>query len=220
MKHDAPSSPGPSGEAGNALEILQCDTAYQGFFRIDRYRLRHRLYAGGWTPEFTREVFERGRAVGILLYDPDRDAIVLIEQFRLPAHLAGYSGWQVEIVAGIVGDGEADSDVARREAKEEAGLDIIGELVPVHRYMTSPGGSTESIDLFCGHVDARDASGVFGLADEHEDIKVLVLSYRAAMRLARGNRIQNGPTLLALYWLAANRPKLRRLWGQAGTLRR
>lgn len=217
MKHESPS---PPGQSSDGLEILERDTAYQGFFRIDRYRLRHRLYSGGWTPEFTREVFERGHAAGILLYDPDRDAVVLIEQFRLPAHLAGCSGWQVEIVAGIVGEGEADPDVARREAREEAGLDIIGELVPVHRSLTSPGGSTEIIELFCGRVDARGAGGIFGLADEHEDIKALVLSYRAAMRLARGGGIQNGPTLLALYWLAANRARLRRLWRQADRLRR
>lgn len=224
MKRTVPSSvgaaPGPPGDPDTALEILGRDTAYQGFFRVDRYRLRHRLYGGGWTPEFTREVFERGRAVGILLYDPDADLVVLIEQFRLPAHLAGFGGWQLEIVAGIVGDGEPFAEVARREAREEAGLEIAGELIPVHRYMLSPGGSTEIFDLFCGRVDATGAGGVHGLADEHEDIKVVVLSYRDAMRRARGGGVSNGPTLLALYWLAAQRPRLRRRWRQTGTARR
>jgi ADP-ribose pyrophosphatase len=196
-----------------ALQILGCDVAYQGFFRIDRYRLRHRLFAGGWSAELTREVFERGRAVGVLLYDPARDAVVLVEQFRLPAHLAGFSAWQLEIVAGLVDhDGESELEVARREAEEEANLVLTGEIEPMHRFLTSPGGTTETVALFCARVDAARAGGVHGLADEHEDIKVVVKSVREAMRLLRAGKIENVFTLAALYWLAANRARLRRAW--------
>ena len=196
-----------------SVQILDREVAYQGFFRIDRYRLRHRLFAGGWSKELTREVFERGNAVGVLLYDPPRDALVLIEQFRLPAYLAGFPAWQLEIVAGIVDrDGESEAQVARREAQEEAGLTIEGEVVPIHRYLTSPGGSTETVALFCGRVDSRDAGGIHGLAGEQEDIKVVVKSYRETMQLARADKINNGFTLVALYWLAAHRARLRRRW--------
>jgi ADP-ribose pyrophosphatase len=199
-----------------AVEILERSVAYQGFFRIDRFRVRQRLYGGGWSVALTREVFERGGSVGVLLYDPDRDAVVLIEQFRLPAHLAGFPGAQLEIVAGMIDHaGEAPDAVARREAEEEAGL-AIAELIPVHRCMTSPGGSTETIDLFCGRVDADGAGGIRGLAAEHEDIKVVVLDWSAALERLRADKIQNGPTVLALYWLAANRADLRRRWGVAG----
>lgn len=196
-----------------ALQILGRDVAYQGFFRIDRYRLRHRLFAGGWSAELTREVFERGRAVGVLLYDPVRDAVVLVEQFRLPAHLAGFSGWQLEIVAGLVDhDGESELEVARREAQEEANLVLASEIEPMHRFLTSPGGTTETVALFCARVDAEKAGGVHGLADEHEDIKVVVKSFRQAMRLLRAGKIENVFTLAALYWLADNRARLRRAW--------
>lgn len=197
----------------DALEILSRETVFQGFFRVDRFRLRHRLYAGGWTTPMEREIFERGRTVGLLLYDPDADAVVLVEQFRLAPHLAGLPAWQVEIVAGIVGADDRSADaVARREAQEEAGVTIAGTLVPIHRYMPSPGGSTETVDLLCGRVDSRGAGGIHGLADEHEDTKVLVLSYRAAMQRLRTGAIINSPTLLSLYWLAANRARLRRAW--------
>jgi ADP-ribose diphosphatase len=196
-----------------ALQILERDVAYQGFFRIDRYRLRHRLFAGGWSAELTREVFERGCAVGVLLYDPERDAVVLVEQFRLPAHLAGFSAWQLEIVAGLVDrDGESELEVARREAREEANLLLDGEIVPMHRFLTSPGGTTETVSLFCARVDATKAGGIHGLADEHEDIKVVVKSFREAMRLLRAGKIENVFTLAALYWLAAHRARLRREW--------
>ncbi len=194
-------------------EILARETVYRGFFRIERFRLRHRLYRGGWTTPMEREVFERDLAVGVLLYDPAADALVLIEQFRLPPLIAGYPLWQIEIVAGIVDARDAsEAEVARREAHEEAGVAIIGELVPIHRYMPSPGGSSEVIALYCGRVDSRNAGGFHGIADEHEDIKVLVLAYREAMRRLRAGEIVNGPTVLALHWLAGNRARLRRRW--------
>lgn len=199
--------------SADELEILHRETAYHGFFRVGLYRLRHRLYGGGWSGEITREVVERRVAVGLLLYDPRRDAVVLVEQFRLPAHLAGFSSRQLEIVAGLVDRAdEPESDVARREAREEAGLAVEGELVPIHRLLTSPGGTTEAVALFCGRVDASRAGGVHGLAAEHEDIKVVVKSYAEAARLLRAGGIENASTMIALYWLAANRARLRRLW--------
>jgi ADP-ribose pyrophosphatase len=197
----------------DAVKILKRETVYQGFARLDCYRLRHRLYAGGWSEEMEREIFERGRTVGVLLYDPARDTVILVEQFRLPAHLAGFPAWELEIVAGIVDhDGESAEDLARREAKEEAGIEILGDLVPVHRFMPSPGACTEQVDLYCGRVDAQGAGGIHGLAQEHEDIKVVVLSYRAVMKKLRDDEIKNGLTALALYWLAAHRAELRRRW--------
>jgi ADP-ribose pyrophosphatase len=206
-------SPAAPPRNDEAVRILDRKTAYQGFFRIERVRLTHRLYGGGWSPELSREVFERGRAVGLLLYDPALDAVVLVEQFRLAAHLAGCSAWLLEVVAGIVDrDGESDRDVARREAQEEAGLVVEGDLLPVHHFLTSPGGTSETVALFCGRVDAREAGGVHGLAEEHEDIKVVVKPYAEVMRMLRTGKIENAITLVALYWLATNRARLRRLW--------
>ncbi len=197
------------------LQILDRTCVFQGFFRLDRFHLRHRLYSGGWSEVMDREVFERGRTVGILLYDPERDRVVLVEQFRLPAHLAGFSGWQLEIVAGIVKPGEDEAAVATRETQEESGLSLRHPPEFVHRFMPSPGGTTEVIDLYCGCVDSSGAGGLFGLADEHEDIKVVVMDCRAAFFLMRRDGIRNGPTVLALYWLAAHRRRLRRQWRPA-----
>jgi ADP-ribose pyrophosphatase len=196
----------------DSIAINERETVYRGFFRVDHFLLRHRLFAGGWSAELSREVFLRHDAAGILLYDPQRDEIVLIEQFRLAAHLAGFAAWQLEIVAGIIDSDESAAAVARREAEEEAGLAVIGEVVPIHRFMTSPGGSTETVDLFCGRVDAGAAGGIHGLADESEDIRAVVKSYAEAMGLLNAGKIENGYTLLALHWLAANREALRRQW--------
>lgn len=170
------------------IEILERTTRYQGYFRIDFYRLRHRLFAGGWSGEVHREVFERGHAAGVLPYDPVADALVLIEQFRIGAMLAELPAWQIEVVAGIIEPGEAPEAVARREAVEEAGCEVR-DLIPIHRYTVSPGGTSESCQLYCGRVDSRGIGGVHGVAAEHEDIRVDVFPYAEAMRLLETTRV-------------------------------
>ena len=200
----------------NDVKIIRREEIHRGFFRLERYHLRHKLYRGGWSAEFEREIFERGRTVGILLYDPERDEVVLVEQFRLAAHLAAMPAWELEIVAGIVDkEGESAIELARRESREEAGLEVIGEPIFIHRFMPSTGACTEVVDLYAGRVDASKASGIHGLADENEDIKVVVLRFEEAMQQLRADAIKNGPTLLALYWLAAERERLRREWASA-----
>lgn len=193
------------------VNILARDTCYQGYFRIDRYRFRHRLHDGGWSGEVTRELFERGHAVAVLPYDPRADAVVLIEQFRIGAYAAGLPCWQTEIVAGIIDPGETPEDVARREASEEAGCRIL-DLAPICRYLVSPGGASESVVLFCGRVNSTGVGGVHGLAHENEDIKVEVVPWpQARARLADGS-IGNAVTIIALQWLALHRDDIRRRW--------
>ena len=195
----------------DGVELLDKSERYSGFFRINRYRLRHRLFAGGWSGAIEREVFERGHAVGVLPYDPVADSLVLIEQFRIGALVAGMSPWLIEVVAGIIEEGEAPEEVARRETQEEAGLEILA-LMPMCRYLVSPGGSSESVRLYCGRVDSRGAGGIHGLAEEHEDIRVDHLPYGEAMRLLEEGLVTNSVSLIALQWLALHRDRVRAAW--------
>jgi ADP-ribose pyrophosphatase len=194
------------------VEILEKETAFQGYFRIDRYRLRHRLFAGGWSEAITREVFERGHVVGVLPYDPMADQVVLIEQFRIGAYAAGFSPWLIEIVAGVIEEGEGPEEVARRETLEETGC-AVTELMPVTTYLVGPGGATETVKLFCGRVDATGAGGIHGKKEEHEDIRVFQAPFREAMARLEGGEIKNALSIIALQWLALNHDELRRRWG-------
>lgn len=194
------------------VEIVAHEVLYRGYFQLEQYRLRHRLHAGGWSDVITRELFERGHAAAVLPYDPRRDAVVLVQQFRVGALAARRGPWLTEAVAGIIGPGETPEDVVRREAREEAGLDL-GELVPISRHLTSPGGCSETVAIFCGRVDAASAGGIHGLGHEHEDIRVIVLPVQDAFARRRRNvEIQDGTTVLALLWLELNREELRRRW--------
>ena len=154
--------------------IEGAETPFSRFLRVDVVRFQHRLFSGEWSAERVYDVLRRGDAVALMLYDPDRDSVVLVEQFRLPALYAGLSPWQIEPVAGLVDKAESYEAVARRESREEAGIEPIGELIPVHRYMPSPGDSDEAVMLFCGRADSRAAAGTHGLPEEQEDIRVMV----------------------------------------------
>lgn len=140
------------------VEILEKTMGYEGFFRIERYRLRHRLFNGDWSRPLVREVFERGHAAAVLPYDPILDAVVLIEQFRVGALTAPDGPWLLEIVAGMIETDETAEEVVKRESVEEADC-AITDLIPLHDYLVSPGGTTERIALFCGRVDATHAGG-------------------------------------------------------------
>ena len=193
------------------VEIIERGTPYQGYFRIDSYRLRHRRFGGGWTEVMTRELFERGHAAVVLPYDPARDRVVLIEQFRIGAYAAGLGPWMIEAVAGIVEPGETPEEVVRREALEEAGCAITA-LEAIGTVMPSPGGSSEILHLYCGRVDSEGVGGLHGLDHEHEDIRAFALPLDAALeRLARGE-IVNGNAVMTLQWLALNRVRLKKLW--------
>jgi ADP-ribose pyrophosphatase len=190
---------------------VQRRTAFKGYFEIGEYRFRHTLFNGGVSPEIKREIFERGHAATVLPYDPARDAVVLIRQFRPGAHVAGHHAWIWEIVAGIIDEGETTEDVARREAREEADLDIL-ELMPMHTYLSSPGGTSETVTQFLGRVDSSKAGGVHGLADEGEDILVRVFPLAEARAMLERGEIASASGLASMQWLLLNHDKVRARW--------
>ena len=197
------------------VEIDEVEKIQLRYLRLDSVRFRHRLFAGGWSAMRHYEVVRRGDAVAVILYDPRGDCVVLVEQFRLPALYAGRSPWQLEAVAGLI-DGEGEegaADVARREIEEETGLAAEGELVPIRRYLPSVGASDECVHLFCARVDAAGAGGIHGLADEHEDIRVVVKSLAEIEAMLEAGAIETGHTLVSLYWLLRHRDELRARWG-------
>lgn len=194
------------------FELLAQPVVYQGFFQMQRYRLKHTLFQGSWTGEFEREILERGHASAVLPYDPARDELVLIEQFRPGAVAEAEGPWLVEVVAGMIEPGETAESVAHREAVEEAGL-TVQALLPIHEFLVSPGGSSERIMLYLGRVDARETAGFHGLNEEHEDILVHVLPTDEALAWLDQGRIRSAVPIIALQWFTLNRDFIRQQWG-------
>lgn len=199
------------------VEVLAAEDVYQGFFQIRAIKLRHRLYLGGWTKPLTRELFKRRDAVGVLLFDPQLDAVALIEQFRVGVlgnemgQQRGISPWILELVAGLIDADETTEQVAMRETQEEAGV-LIEQLEPICEYFSSPGGSNEYFYLYAGKADLSAAGGVHGLETEGEDIRVHVIPVEQLWHKLRQGELNNAHTLIAAQWLQLNHQRLKAGW--------
>ena len=181
-------------------------TLFEKYFRLDELSLSHELFAGGDSPVFTREIFERGSVVAVLPYDPERRKVVLIEQFRAGAIEDPDGPWLIESVAGVIEPGESTQQVALRECVEEAGCEIR-QLEIISQYYVSPGGTSEHCSLYCGLVDSDGVAGIHGLADENEDIRVMVVDAEEAFAWVRAGRIRSSATIIALQWLELNQAR-------------
>ncbi len=188
-------------------KLLKSEAKYQGFFKVDLYHIEHEVYKGGEI-EVSRELFHRGDAVAVLMYDPSKDKVVLLEQFRVGAIEDENGPWLLEIVAGMVEEGESVNDVARRECKEESGLEVHS-FENVYSFYSSPGGCSEKIHVLCALVDSEQAGGIHGVEHEGEDIKVLVTDYAELHDLMVSGKICSAIPLIALQWLQLNRERLR-----------
>jgi ADP-ribose pyrophosphatase len=193
------------------FSIIHSEILTDGFLPVKRYRLRHSLFAGGESQELVRERVEGYRAASLLPYDPVRDEVVLVEQFRIGAMEDQTGAWILEIVGGIIEGEHSCEQVARKETMEEAGCQV-GELISICEFMVSPGTSSERIHLFCGCVDSSKAEGIHGLDHEGEDIRVVVLPAEEAINGIASGRINSTSSIIALQWLALNRDDLRLRW--------
>ncbi|NVK26209.1 MAG: NUDIX domain-containing protein [Gammaproteobacteria bacterium] len=189
------------------VDVKSISPLYDGFFKIDLYQLEHARFAGGKLTGVNRELFIRGHAAAVLPYDPVKDRIVLVEQFRVGAMATKQSPWLLEVVAGMIEPKQSPEQVATREAHEEAGIEVR-ELIPMLDYMSSPGGTTERIHLFLGIIDSEGVGGIHGLESEHEDIKVHVFDYDDALHLLQSGELDNAATVISMQWLALNKQKL------------
>ena len=193
------------------VELVRREVAFEGYFKVIRYFLRHTLHNGGMSDTISREVFERGQAGAVLPYDPQRDEVVLIRQFRAGTYAAGRHPWTWEVVAGIIEENETAEALVRREMVEEADL-AVGELLPIQNLMLTPGACSEACQIFLGRVDTAKAGGVFGLADEHEDILVKVMPFADAYAMVQRNDVDNAVAVVAVLWLALHRDEVRKRW--------
>jgi ADP-ribose pyrophosphatase len=192
-------------------ELVRQETAFQGYFKVIRYFFRYGLAQGGMSNVVSREVFERGQAGAVLPYDPGRDEVLLIRQFRAGAYAAGRHPFTWEIIAGIIEEGETPETMIHREAIEEAGL-TVGDLWPIQNVMLTPGACSEACAIFLGRADTTNAGGIFGLESEGENILTKVFPLAEAMAMVERREIDNAVGVIALQWLAIYREQVRARW--------
>lgn len=202
--------------ADRKYEVTHREALFQGYFRVDRFHVRHERFAGDWTPVFTREVFERGRAAGVLLFDPHQDKVVMVEQFRAGVMAKDEYPWLMELVAGIIEPGESRESTALRECVEEAAC-VVTELQPILSYYASPGCMAEYTSLYVGRTVAPKQGGLQGVQRENEDIRVHVMDAAQAISLLYANKLRDAASIIAMQWFAMHHTELRSRWLMSDT---
>ena len=190
------------------VDIIQRENLYKRFFRVEKVSLKHKLFNGGWSQEIRRELFVRGEAVAVIVYDPVNDLLAMVEQFRIGAINEANGPWCLEVVAGIVELGETPEAVARRELLEEANLEPY-HMEYICNFLSSPGGSDEKLHLFCGLCDLSQAGGIFGLPEEGEDIRLHIFPAQEVLGELLSGRFNNAAALICLQWLQMNISRLK-----------
>ncbi len=195
------------------VERITLRRPYSRYFAVEEHVLRHRRFDGGMSETLERAVFASGDAVTILPFDPRRQLVLLIEQFRVgPLARSDPSPWSLEAVAGRCDAGEGPEATARREALEEAGL-ALGRVERAMGYYSSPGVSSEHITAYVGEAALDDPKdGLHGLAAEDEDIRSVVVPLAGALALVDSGEINNAPLLLSLLWLQVHAERLTAAW--------
>ncbi|WP_235823802.1 NUDIX domain-containing protein [Actibacterium lipolyticum] len=192
------------------VRLHKASRPYADFFSVEEYELTHRRFAGGESAVLSRAGFVATDAATLLPYDPVRDRVLLIEQFRVGPFARGDAQcWSLEAIAGRIDPGETPEEAARREAQEEAHL-TIGALHPVFNYYPSPGALSEFLYSYVAIADLPDdAAGLGGAVDEGEDIRAHVIGFERLMALLDTGEVQNAPLIISALWLARNRDRLR-----------
>ncbi|HSP49580.1 MAG TPA: NUDIX hydrolase [Pseudolabrys sp.] len=193
------------------VALSQPELLAKGYCDFQRYRLTL-TGKDGATHTQTRDILLAGKVVAVLPIDLVRDEIVLIRQFRLPAHLANGRGDMIEAVAGRVEAGESLLEAARRECTEEIAV-APTVLVELFSYLTTPGLTDEEVTVFLAAVDASRVPERSGAATEGEQIKTFRVSIDAALAGLSAGKMRNGPLSIALQWLALNRNRIGELLG-------
>ncbi len=179
------------------------------FFGFEEMDLRHRQHDGSMGPVLRRSALMTAQAAVVLPYDPGRDSVLLVEQFRPPVYMAGDPNpWVWEPVAGLVDPGESPEEAARREAREEAHLDL-GRLERAGGCYSSTGSSTEYVHLFVGIADLDHTVSGVGAEGEGEDIRSAILSFDELMSRVDTHQVNDLPLLSLALWLARHRARLR-----------
>ncbi|MFT6303958.1 MAG: ADP-ribose pyrophosphatase [Granulosicoccus sp.] len=185
-------------------QISEQKTVYEGFYKIESVKYSHSLHSGDMTGPIDAELFVRGDVVGLLPYDPVSDQVALIEQFRIGAMHNKPDPWLVQIIAGMIDTDETPEQVVIREAKEEAGIELV-DVELMSRYIASPGASTEEVYVFYAETDLSQVGGTHGLVEEDEDISVKVMPADDAIALLDSGQIKNALSIIALQWFKMKR---------------
>lgn len=182
------------------VDNLEIEILSDNWYTLKKVNFDFRKNDGNWERQ-SREAYDRGNGAAILLYNLEKETVILTKQFRMPTFLNGNtSGMMIEVCAGLLEKDNAE-DCIRRETQEETGYEISNVEKVFEAYM-SPGSVTEIVHFFIAeyHEDMKIGEGG-GVDEEQEDIEVLELKFSEALIMMKDGKIKDGKTIMLLQHL-------------------
>lgn len=183
--------------------IKGAEVLSQKRFALKNYTFELKKKEGHFETQH-REIYEHGNAVAVLLYNQEKNTVLLTKQFRLASYLSGNeSGYLIEACAGMLEDDTPEAAV-KKEVKEETGYEV-NKVQKVFEAYTSPGAFTEKIHFFVAEYTAENkTSEGGGVSEEGEEIEVLEMPFDQAYALIASGEVQDAKTILLLQYAKIN----------------
>lgn len=195
-----------------AAKIISRKVLFEAYHKLEMFKVQPRsLKHGGWAEEMEREIFFGRPIAVVLLYIPETDEVLLNQQFRLGALVAGVENpFMFECAAGAIDEGETAEDAAKREAFEETGCEVL-DLEFVCKAYSSPGCMAEEFHIYIGRI-AKAESGFYGHEHEGEEIKTHLLPWNSVLKMLDQGDFTNITAAMTVNWFARHRERLRKKW--------
>lgn len=183
------------------IKVISEEILSDNWYTLKKFTFDY-LKPDGSTERQSREAYDRGNGAVILLYNLEKQTIILTRQFRLPTYINGNeTGMMIEACAGLL-DKDNPEDCIRRETEEETGY-RIGEITKVFEAYMSPGSVTEILYFFVApYTDAMRIGAGGGCADEHENIEVMEMPFTDAVAMIASGEIKDAKTIMLVQYLA------------------
>lgn len=185
------------------VKNIKTELLSDNWYTLNKVTFDYQREDGSWE-EQSRECYDRGNGAAILLYNLDKQTVILTRQFRMPTYVNGNEdGFMVEVCAGVLEKGNAEETI-KMEVEEETGYQIDNVVKVFESYM-SPGSVTEILHFFIGEYQPNMKIGAGGGAeDETENIEVIELTFREALDWMATGKIKDGKTIMLLQWAQIN----------------
>lgn len=165
----------------------------------------YRFRDGKWK-RLSRESYDRGHGTGILLYNVEKNTVILTKQFRMPIYNTNpKEAMSIEVCAGAIDENQSPKSTIIREVEEEVGYKI-SEVKQVMQAYTSPGALTEKMYLFVApYSEEMKINEGGGLESENEDIEVMEMPFSKAIKMMASGEIQDTKTIILLQYAQINK---------------
>lgn len=187
----------------NKINVISEEILSDNWYTLRKFTFDYQRADGSWERQ-SREAYDRGNGATILLYNTEKQTVILTKQFRLPTYTNGNtSGMMIEACAGLLDKDNAE-DCIKRETEEETGYKIKSVRKIFEAYM-SPGSVTEILYFFVAeYADDMKVGDGGGCDAEQENIEVMEIPFSEAIAMVTSGEIKDAKTMLLIQYAQIN----------------